>query len=144
MRQNALVPGLPSLLAFVLLAGPASADLLADVRATLDRLPSTRAVRGEVEIIRTDTEQGRAKGTERKGRAAVEVGPSGVTLHFDALDVPHGRKEGAKKGDGPVLLDASTAIRLLDPADDLRRLLDGATFVSTPTAFRSRSTARRR
>jgi len=70
------------------------------------------------------------KGGERRGRGTMEVGPAGVTLQFDPQSIPRARKAGAKKADDPVLLDASAAIRLLDPADELRRLLEGATLVS--------------
>lgn len=122
------------LLAGLLLLAPLSlrADALADVRAGLDRLGATAPIRARVEISRQDSEKEKPKGPERKGEAIVEHGPSGLSVHLDPgqLPQPGTKAERKKREESIARLDTGTAMELVDPAAEIRKLLDGATLVS--------------
>jgi len=128
MRRVVLLSGL--LLA--LPPSPLRADALADVRAGLDRLTVAAPLRARVEISRNETEKEKPKGPERKGEAIVEHGPSGLSVHLDVAQLPKpGTKaERRKREETSVRLDPEEALKLVDPASEIRQVLDGATVVS--------------
>ena len=130
MRRIVLLAGHLALAALLALpASPLRADVLGDVRAALGRLQPVATVKARVEIARTETEKEKPK-REKHGRVVAEYGPEGLVLRVAPADLPQPRPAGAKARDEAVALDAANALKLLDPAEDLRRLLDGATFVS--------------
>lgn len=108
------------------------ADALADVRAGLDRVAAAAPLRVRVEVARKLTEKEKPKGPERKGEAVVEHGPGGLSLHIDPSQLPRPgtRAELKRQEETTVRLDPGEALTLLDPATEIRRLLDGATVVS--------------
>jgi hypothetical protein len=132
MRRAVLVSGL--LLA--LLPFPLRADALADVRAALDRLSLSTPVRARVRITRTEVEKEKPKGPERKGEAVVEHGPAGLTIQLDPAWLPKGgtRAEQKKQEESIVRLAPQEALELVDPAAEIRQLLEGATIVSDGNA----------
>ena len=128
MRRAVLLAGL--LLALAPL--PLRADALADVRAALDRLSPATPVRARVRISRTETEKEKPKGPEKKGEAVVEHGPAGLTIQLDPAWLPKGgtRAEQKQQEAATVRLTPQQALELVDPASEIRQLLDGATVVS--------------
>jgi hypothetical protein len=143
MRRAVLSAGFAfALLAPVSLpARPARADALADLRAALDRAPAGETVRVRVAITRTDSEKEKPKG-ERNGEAVVEHGPSGLSIHLDPafLPKPGSKAERKARDEKTVRLEPGDALKLVDPAMELRQLLDGATVVSDrPEAFEGRN-----
>lgn len=132
MRRAVLALGLlPALLHL-----PVRADALADVRAALDRLSSQAPVRARVRIARTDVEKEKPKGLEKKGEAVVEHGPAGLTIRVEPEFLPKEgpRAERKKQEEATVRLAPKEALDLLDPAREIRELLDGAALVSDGTA----------
>ena len=143
MRRAVLPIGLTlALLApLALPARPARADAVADLRAALDRAPAGETVRVRVAIARTDIEKEEPK-AERKGEAVVEHGPSGLSIHLDPafLPKPGSKAERKARDERTVRLEPGEALKLVDPASELRQLLDGATVVSDrPEAFEGRT-----
>ncbi len=131
MRRVVLFAGLALL---VLLASSRLllADGLADVRAGLDRLSATAPVKARVETSRQETEKEKPKGPLKKGEAVVEHGPSGLSVHLapEWLPKPGTKAERKKQEETTVRLDPGQALKLVDPAAEIRQLLDGATLVS--------------
>jgi hypothetical protein len=131
------------LLAGLLLATPLlRADGLGDLRTGLDRLSASEPIRVRVAISRTEVEKEKPKGPERKGEAVVEHGPAGLSIHLDpaSLPKPGSRVERKAQEKSTVRLDPGEALKLVDPAAELRSLLDGATLLSDRTeAFEGRS-----
>jgi hypothetical protein len=131
MRRVVLCAGLALL---VLLASSRLllADGLADVRAGLDRLSATAPVKARVETSRQETEKEKPKGPLKKGEAVVEHGPSGLSVHLapEWLPKPGTKAERKKQEETTVRLDPGQALKLVDPAAEIRQLLDGATLVS--------------
>ncbi|HPA50542.1 MAG TPA: hypothetical protein PLP50_02970 [Thermoanaerobaculia bacterium] len=143
MRRAVLSAGFAlALLAPLALASrPARADALADLRGALDRAPAGETVRVRVAIARTDVEKEKPKG-ERKGEAVVEHGPTGLSIHLDPAFLPKpGSKAERKKHDEKIVrLEPGEALKLVDPATELRQLLDGASVVSDrPETFEGKS-----
>lgn len=143
MRRAVLSAGfaLTFLSPLALPARPARADALADLRAALDRSPAGETVRVRVAIARTDSEKEKPKG-ERKGEAVVEHGPSGLSIHLDPafLPKPGSKAERKARDEKTVRLEPGEALKLVDPATELRQLLDGATVVSDrPEAFEGKA-----
>ena len=134
MRRSVLSRGLPLCLIAVpalLLSRPLRADALGDLRAALDRLSAVAPLKARVEIARTDLEKEKPK-AERKGEAVVEHGPSGLSLHLDPAQLPKpGTKaERKRRNEATVRLEPDEALKLLDPARELKEMLEGATTVS--------------
>lgn len=130
MRRAVLPFGLVLL---VLLAPlPLFADALDEVRVGLDRVAASGTVKARIAISRTETEKEKAKGPVRKGEAVVEHGPSGLSIHVapDYLPRPGTKAERKAREAATVRLDAGEALKLVDPAAELRQLLDGATLVA--------------
>ena len=128
MRRAVLSAGL--LLA--LLPLPLRADALAEVRAALERLAPSETVRARVVVSRSQIEKEKPKGPERKGEATVEHGPAGLSIHLDpsVLPKPGTKAERKRQDETTVRLDPGDAVKLLDPAVELRQMLDGATLVA--------------
>lgn len=133
-RMRSLVLLTPLLVS--LLPASVRADALADVRATLDRLSSPAPVRARVRASRTEVEKEKPKGPEKKGEAIVELGPAGLTIRLEPEFLPKGatRADRKKEEDSTVRLAPRDALELLDPARELRQLLDGAVLVSDGNA----------
>lgn len=131
MRRAVLSAGL--LLAFLPL--PARSDALSDVRAALDRLSTQAAVRARVRIARSEVEKEKPK-PEKSGEAVVEHGPAGLTIRLapESLPKPGPKAERKKQEETTVRLDPKQALELLDPAQEIRQLLDGAALVSDASA----------
>jgi len=123
---------LPAGLLLALLPLPLRADALADVRVALDRLSPSETVRARVAVSKSETEKEKPKGPARKGEATVEHGPSGLSLHLDpaVLPKPGTKAERKRREETTLRLDPGDALKLLDPAAELRQMLDGATLVS--------------
>jgi hypothetical protein len=132
MRRAVLVSGL----LFLLLSTPLRGDALADVRAALDRLSTASPVQARVRIARTETEKEKPKGPEKKGEAVVEHGPSGLTIRLEPefLPKPGPKAERKKQEQATVRLDPKQALELVDPAQEIRQLLDGAALISDAVA----------
>jgi hypothetical protein len=128
------------LLLLFLLAAPAllSADGLADVRATLQKLQSDQPLRARVEIKtrRLGGESDKQKQSQVISSLIVESGPQGLTLSWSPEQIMQSRKAAwtqAANPDAPrsdlatlKVLAAGDALNLLDAADPLRRGLEKA------------------
>lgn len=114
---------------------PLRADALADVRAALDHLSASAPVRARVRISRIETEKEKPK-REKKGEAVVEHGPAGLTIQLDPAWLPKGgtRAEQKREEEAIVRLAPQQALELVDPAAEIRQLLEGATVVSDGNA----------
>jgi hypothetical protein len=137
MRRAVLLTGL-----LLLAPLPLRADALADVRAGLERVSPSAALRMRVEISRTETEKDKPKGPAKKGEAVVEHGPSGLSVHLEPEWLPKAgtRAERKKQEEATVRLDPGEALQLVDPGTEIRQFLDGATLVSDRTEpFEGRS-----
>lgn len=119
-------------LLLALLPFPLRADGLADVRVALDRLAPTETVRARVSVSRSETEKEKPKGPARKGEATVEHGPEGLSIHLgpSVLPKPGTKAERKRHEEATVHVDPGDALKLLDPAVELRQMLDGATLVA--------------
>lgn len=133
---------LSSALLLSLLSTPLHGDALADVRAALDRLSTAAPVQARVRIARTETEKEKPKGPEKKGEAIVEHGPAGLTIRLEPeyLPKPGTKAERKRQEESTVRLDPGQALELVDPAQEIRQLLDGAALVSdAPVPFEGKS-----
>jgi hypothetical protein len=111
---------------------PLLADALAEVRAGLDRVAASEPVKARIAISRTETEKEKPKGPVRMGEAVVEHGPAGLSIHLapEYLPRPGTKAERKRQEEATVRLEAAEALKLVDPATELRQLLDGATLVA--------------
>lgn len=128
MRRVVLFAGL----ALLALPRLLHADALSDVRAGLDRLSSSSPLRVRVEISRQEIEKEKPKGPLKKGEAIVEHGPDGLSLRLEPewLPKPGTKAERKRQEETTARLDPGQALKLVDPAAEIRQLLDGATLVS--------------
>lgn len=117
------------------------ADVLTDVRATLQKLQSDQTVRARVEIKSRHSggESNKQRQFGGDSLVTIESGADGVKLSWSADEVRKARKAAwaevanpdAAKSDSGTLkaLDAAQALNLLDAADALRRGLERAVLL---------------
>lgn len=118
-----------------LLAAPATATGLDDVRVALEKVGPPQLVRVRVESRSTNVQKGKR---EEKVAApiVVEHGPEGLRLTWDpgqvdrAQEAPRGHSAEQKAARELAALSASDALELVDGARSLRRMLAGATLLS--------------
>ena len=116
----------------LLLAAPLRADGLADLRAALQRLPATQAVKAaaDCQSWSRNGKGDKAKVVQGRAQARVEDGPAGLKLGWDKAELDRVEAASKAKDKGPrqamETLNAEKAKDLLDAAQELMGDLDEA------------------
>jgi len=120
---------------------PARADVLGDLRVTLQHLQSDQTLRARVEIKirRSSGESGNPKQSTGDSSLIVESGGHGLRMSWSAEQIQQSRQAAAEKRAHPdaptsnvatlTALEADAALDLLDAAEPLRQTLEGAALL---------------
>ncbi len=119
----------------------ARADVLGDLRVTLQHLQSDQTLRARVEIKirRSSGESGNPKQSTGDSSLIVESGGHGLRMSWSAEQIKQSRQAAAEKRAHPdaprsdvatlTALEADAALDLLDAAEPLRQTLEGAALL---------------
>lgn len=147
MKSRYLVP--LAAFAALLLASPAHADRLTDLRATLARLKGETPVKAQLAVrsVEKNSGDGDAKTSTGEATVAAELGREGLRLSWPAQQVAEAKKAvrqkaanpDAKDGKGVELdaIDAADVLAYLDAAEPLALALEGATLAEDKVEARA-------